>query len=183
MDGINEFRRGYCYDFGHGYAKIESCFDTSPLGVALHPEGCKVLRASECRMLASFLMRAADWLDQTRANNGFPKGTMVYVISDGCHHFKVGKAVNVASRIKQLQTGNGRKLTLHAYLPCQTESIAYRVETYVKRWLNSYKATGEWFQCDPDTVVIALYEAAGDMGLSYSPIEMREDATDGTHAS
>ncbi len=175
----DELRRGYCYDFGAGYAEVDCCFDTAPLGVALNLEGCGVLNASQCRMLASFLSRAADWLDKTRANSGFPNGTMVYVLSDGTGHYKVGKAVNIAARIKQLQTGNGRKLSLHAYLPCSDERAAYRVETYVKRWLEPYKATGEWFECESQTVVIALCEAAEEIGLSYSPIEMRQEATDG----
>jgi predicted GIY-YIG superfamily endonuclease len=181
METHHELTRGYCYDYHAGYAVIESCFDTSPLGVKLHHEGCGILNASQCRMLAAFLKHAARWLDETRANKALPSGTIVYLLTDGTGHFKVGKAVNVGSRIKQLQTGNGRRLVLFAYLPCSSETIAYQAESRVKRWLEPYKATGEWFLCEPETAAMALHEVAGRMGFEYEPIQMLEDATDGPH--
>ena len=182
MDDANDLHRGYCYDYGAGWAEITSCFETSPLGVELHREGSGVLNFHECRRLAAFLNKAADWLEKTRRNSGSPIGTLVYLISDSHEHFKVGKAVNVATRIKQLQTGNGRRLRLTAYLPCSSEGVAYRAETFVKRWLKPYRASGEWFKCDGETAVMALYEAAESLGFGYTPIQMQKEVANGTES-
>jgi len=179
MARTTDLYRGKVFDYDAGWAEITSCYDTSFLGVELHRSGCGVLSAQGCRSLASFLTRAADWLDATRCRNGFPVGTVVYVISDGAGHFKVGKAVDVATRIKQLQTGNGRKLSLYAFLPCPDEHVAYKVETFAQRWLEKWKATGEWFLCDAFEVLLALSDAAEEHRLGYEPVQMREEATNG----
>jgi hypothetical protein len=147
----------------------------------LHREGCGVLDPGNCRRLAAFLCEAADWLDSTRTTNGLPSGIVVYAISDGHEHYKIGKAVDVSKRIKQLQTGNGRQLELAAYLPCPSEGIAYRVETAAKRSLADCQAVGEWFMCRGDYAVQALYEGADAVGLLERPVVLinDEEATDG----
>jgi hypothetical protein len=175
---------GYCFDYGSGWAEMTTCELTSFLGVELHQQGGRGLNARECRRLASFLSDAADWLDsQFRPKDRLPSCTVVYAISDGHMHHKIGKAVNVTNRLKQLQTGNGRELRLVAYIPCSNERIAYQCESWAKKVLEPMKSTGEWFECDASDAVQALYEAASACGLSYSPVEMEnQEATDGAES-
>ena len=177
----SEFFRGKCFDYGEGWAEITSAFDFSPLGVELHPTCLGVNDSYGCRQLAGFLLRAADWLDATRSTKTIPVGVVVYAITDGNDHHKIGKAVNVGKRIKQLQTGNGRKLKLAAYLPCPCEFTAYRVEAAAQRSLSEFQAMGEWFCCNTSNAVQALYEGADAVGLMERPIVLVDDteATDG----
>jgi hypothetical protein len=187
MAGERVFYKHKCFDFGHGWAEIDSAYETSRLGVKLHVQAGCPLNQQECRRLAAFLSECADWLDELDVPTTSPDGIVVYVITDGHLHHKIGKAVDFQKRLKQLQTGNGRKLSLVAYLRVNTEQLALRVEAVAQEWLTELRAVGEWFECNSHTALQALYEAASIVGVDSVPIsvcvgheEMNlEEATDG----
>jgi hypothetical protein len=143
--------------------------------------------AKECRKALSEASR--DALIPAGKSRG-PIGIIVYAISDGTGHHKIGKAVNFHNRLKQLQTGNGRKLCLVAYLTVNSEHTAYSVESAAKQWLSEFQAVGEWFECNSHYAFQALYEAASSAGVDSVPVsvcvgyedEEVEEATDGTRS-
>lgn len=76
-----------------------------------------------------------------RQNN--PRGEFVYCIRaisefDHCM-YKFGKAKDVMSRIRQLQTGQPFKLDLVFYTD-------FFEEKYFHEWLSEYRERGEWFR-------------------------------------
>lgn len=173
-------------DFGPGWCEVRGLFSTSRPGVCIHMETPVPLNAHQCRLLANYLLNAADWLDGYNAAASIPDGIVVYAISDGHSHHKIGKAVNFEKRLKQLQTGNGRRLRLVAYLQCNTEHLAYVAESAAKRSLADCRAVGEWFECNSHFALQALEEAAIECGIEYGAVSVcvgheDEEAADGTH--
>ena len=72
----------------------------------------------------------------------------VYFIQEGKGnhgHIKIGKSRNVNERLKSLQTGNPRKLTLMASIRCKTANDAYRLEKKLHKKFKSHHVRGEWF--------------------------------------
>jgi hypothetical protein len=65
---------------------------------------------------------------------------LTYAISDG-EFIKIGKVVQThpVQRLRTLQTGNPRTLTLLAYTSTIREKVAHRV-------LHRYRVRGEWFR-------------------------------------
>lgn len=166
---------GLVVDFGHCVTEITEMFEGHGLGVLLRPDGSGFMLPSECRRLAEFLIEAAEWLESRDNGPGLPDGTVVYAISDGHAHHKIGKAVNIRKRLKQLQTGNGRKLRLVAYLRCENESLAYQAESAAKRSIADCRSVGEWFECDSHTAIHALHEAQQLVGIVNPPVEMQPE--------
>jgi len=187
MAGEQRFYKNKCFDFGPGWAEIDSPFDTSRLGVCLHIQGGTPLNSYECKRLAGFLNDCASWIEETERLPQSPRGIVVYAITDGHSHHKIGKAVNFANRLKQLQTGNGRKLALVAYVRVNTEHVAFTIESAAKKWLAEFQAVGEWFECNSHYALQALYEAASYAGVDSVPVSVcvghedaeLEEATDG----
>ena len=140
--------------------------------------------AKECRKALDEASRGAG---SCAGKSRGPIGIIVYAISDGTGQHKIGKAVNFHNRLKQLQTGNGRKLSLVAYLSVNSEHIAYSVESAAKKWLGEFQAVGEWFECNSHYALQALYEAASYAGVDSVPVSVcvghedaeLEEATDG----
>jgi len=74
----------------------------------------------------------------------------VYIISDGSGLYKIGITnVSVTKRMSQLQTGNGRKLTLTASFALKDFSSEF-VESWVHQQYREYQAEAgnEWFRLD-----------------------------------
>lgn len=180
-------RKGELFDFGNGWAEVNSLFPGSRLCVFIRIQSGAPVSSRQCRSLADFLMRAADWIDEHYMPSDCPEGVVVYVITDGHSHHKIGKAVNFQKRLKQLQTGNGRRLRLVAYLRTDDEHIAYVAETAAKRSLDAFKAVGEWFECNSHHAFQALHEAAHEAGIECRPVSvcvghddgLEQEATDG----
>lgn len=103
----------------------------------------------------------------------YPVGFVVYAISDGDEFHKIGVAVNVEKRIKQLQTGNPRKLILSAFVRCKSQTQAYLIESAAKRSLAEFKAVGEWFRCSSFYALQSLYEGASELGHNEEPVVVR----------
>lgn len=74
---------------------------------------------------------------------------MLYVITDG-NHFKFGTSRKVYDRVKGLQTGNPRKLSVVATIPDDIVQRWWRddysCETMFHEMLEEYHVLGEWFR-------------------------------------
>jgi hypothetical protein len=103
------------------------------------------------------------------AEEVLPVGVVVYAISDGHEHHKVGVASNVQKRMKSLQTGCPRQLILSSYVECYDQHEAYRIESAAKKALADKQAVGEWFQINSYEAVQALHEAVHSCGLLHTP--------------
>lgn len=107
-----------------------------------------------------------------------PSGYCVYVISDGNGHCKIGKAVDVARRLKELQTGNASELRVSTCLVCDSDHESYRAERAAHKILEERRASGEWFLVSERHAEQTLYEAA--MKVRVAPrivqVEFREEA-------
>lgn len=69
----------------------------------------------------------------------------VYVIAEsGGSLCKVGLAFDVADRLKQLQTGNGRELYVPSFWPVPTRAEAASIEHLTLLHFSDYQARGEW---------------------------------------
>ncbi len=162
---------GYTVDFGEMWATITSAYpDSCNVGVELHRSGCGIVYARECRQIAAFLVQAAEFLEDLEG----PTGPVVYAITDGDGRCKIGKAVDIWKRIKQLQTGNPKQLRLAAYLRCECESQAIRAESASHKSLDGCRLHGEWFACDVHTALAALYEGGHAVGISRHPVLIDE---------
>lgn len=75
----------------------------------------------------------------------------VYVITDN-EHYKIGKAANVKTRLKQLQTGSPKPLAVVGVLPCPTDSYAYIVESILHETYSDKKVINEWFALTDEDV-------------------------------
>lgn len=97
-------------------------------------------------------------------------GTWVYAISEAdvfddsvytpCP-IKIGVSVNPHWRIREIQAGNSRPLTL-LYEAEFGHRDAFRVEMWVHRWLEDLRAGGgtEWFRVSPWGAVLSIAVAA-----------------------
>lgn len=69
----------------------------------------------------------------------------VYLMRAGEDHYKVGIAQDVNSRIKEIQTGNPKKIELVVAVWLANAQTA---ENRIHKWLNRFKSNGgrEWFE-------------------------------------
>jgi hypothetical protein len=78
----------------------------------------------------------------------------VYFIYDNQDLYKIGKSDNPISRVKTLQTGNPKKLTLYKCMKCESTN-AMPLEGILHLFFLKQCAGGEWFritQADVDEV-------------------------------
>lgn len=68
----------------------------------------------------------------------------VYFISDG-KFVKIGVAASLPNRIKQLQTGNPRKLYAMFIIGTKTQKEALKVESDLHKIFSEKQCIGEWF--------------------------------------
>ncbi len=68
----------------------------------------------------------------------------LYCLTDG-ENYKIGWAVDPDKRLKQLQTGNPRPLTMHSRLKCKNTAQAMMRERNLHKKHRKYKVLGEWF--------------------------------------
>ena len=109
----------------------------------------------------------------TASRDAFPVGVVVYAISDGYEHHKIGVASNVEKRMKTLQTGCPRRLVLSSYVECLDQHEAYRIESAAKKALSDKQAVGEWFQINSYDALQALHEAVDSCGFPHVPRLLR----------
>lgn len=69
------------------------------------------------------------------------KPKFVYVISDG-EDVKIGVASDPNARLKELQTGNKKKLVLEY---CELKNDPFKVEKHLHRQFSGKRLHGEWY--------------------------------------
>jgi predicted GIY-YIG superfamily endonuclease len=74
------------------------------------------------------------------------KKSYVYIITDG-EDYKVGVSDNPGKRLKQLQTGNPKKLRIVSTFTLPEKSTAFKVERESHTKIGAlYEKRGEWFK-------------------------------------
>lgn len=98
------------------------------------------------------------------------KYSYVYVVK--CRQFvKIGIAGDVASRLRELQTGNPFPLEiLREY--AAPRGVIVAVEMRAHDYLRKFAHTGEWFHCDQATACAAIERALKSITGRLQPIIM-----------
>lgn len=168
-------------EFASGYAIFDELDDFGP-AVKIHVTAGEPVFAETCERFASWLIHAAKMIRERNVN---PETSVVYAITDGSAH-KVGKAVSLSKRMKQLQTGNGKQLRVVCFCRARDEREAYELESAVHKSLSQYQMTGEWFSCNSHIVFDAMYQSADAIGALQRPVmvcvghEDEQEAANGT---
>ena len=66
--------------------------------------------------------------------------------------FKVGESNNPYKRVKNLQTGNPRRLYIYKIIECATKVRARAVEDTIHKRFSNKRNTGEWFSISKEEV-------------------------------
>ena len=70
----------------------------------------------------------------------------VYLIKKSSGGIKIGVSKNPESRLKQLQTSCGEKLSIVARLPFKSRKQAFEFEKILHIKFSKYRIGGEWFK-------------------------------------
>jgi predicted GIY-YIG superfamily endonuclease len=84
----------------------------------------------------------------------------VYLLLDGMN-YKIGITTNMDNRIKELQTGNSRNISVVFYYPINS---AQKMEAMLHRKYKKKRVRGEWFnlnQIDVNHIEFILKEVSG----------------------
>ena len=154
-------------EFPSGFALLDELDDFGP-AVFIKVQAGEPLSSHTCERFAEWLLMASGNLRSLRRD---PSTPVVYAITDGRFH-KVGKAVLLRNRIKQLQTGNGNELKTVCFIRSHDEREAYEIENAVHRSLRDYRMAGEWFSCCSHTVYDSIYQAARSLGVRRLPVDV-----------
>lgn len=87
----------------------------------------------------------------------------VYFISDG-EFIKIGVAASLPNRIKQLQTGNPRKLSAMFIIETETQREALKIENDLHKYFSEKQCVGEWFNITESDIKRACRK------IGYSPM-------------
>lgn len=95
---------------------------------------------------------------------------MIYILENVENFYKIGYSKNPQERVKQLSTGNSSELRLLKTFETKYDS---KIEAYLKRYFNSKKIKGEWFDLSKEDIkkidsLIENKESQFDMLLEYS---------------
>jgi len=98
-----------------------------------------------------------------------PKQFITYFITDN-FYIKIGKAIEVSLRIKELQAGNPNLLTA-------TVLIKHDAERYFHRMFRKYRIRNEWFKL-PENYLTLVKNACIKKNFEYQLINLNEDNND-----
>jgi hypothetical protein len=87
----------------------------------------------------------------------------VYVISAGTEAVKIGVARDPNNRLKSLQTGHFKKLSVAYEIAFAGRDEAYAVECRVHRLLKAQLMEGEWFAVSPEEAKEAVERVISDI--------------------
>ena len=91
----------------------------------------------------------------------------VYFVTDG-EFVKIGSAASLPNRIKQLQTGNARKLKALFVVNVENQDEAIKTEHDIHKMFENYHVSGEWFKLDQVDIERKLLKAGYDIGIPVS---------------
>lgn len=88
----------------------------------------------------------------------------LYVFSTDDGHHKIGVAKNAGNRLKGVQTGNHRPVTIAKVMDTRSLDIdPYQVEWVAHKKLDDFCSQGEWFFAPLLTIMAAIEEAIFDL--------------------
>lgn len=91
----------------------------------------------------------------------------IYFVSDG-EFIKIGSAASLPNRIKQLQTGNPRKLKAVFVINVEKQSKLIRLEKELHEKFKEYRVNGEWFKLDEEYIEKLLLREGYDLRIPAS---------------
>lgn len=68
----------------------------------------------------------------------------VYFITDG-EYIKIGIAASLPNRVRQLQTGNARRLKVLYIIPQNNQKDSLNIERTMHEYFKNKRMSGEWF--------------------------------------
>lgn len=71
----------------------------------------------------------------------------VYFITDG-EYIKIGIAASLPNRVRQLQTGNARRLKALYVIPQKNQKESLNIERTMHEYFNGKRMNGEWFDIE-----------------------------------
>lgn len=77
----------------------------------------------------------------------------LYVIGNDTNRQKIGISKDVDKRLKNLQTGNPDKLTIHYKIECPTIKHTLKLEKKIHSELSYKRLSGEWFNMTVEEAV------------------------------
>lgn len=77
----------------------------------------------------------------------------LYVIGNNTNRQKIGISKDVDKRLKNLQTGNPDKLTIHYKIECPTIKDTLKLEKKIHAELSYKRLSGEWFNMTVEEAV------------------------------
>jgi predicted GIY-YIG superfamily endonuclease len=69
----------------------------------------------------------------------------IYIITSDRRHFKIGYTNDISKRVKSLQTGNPKELSLDILIEVGSERQAFNYEQYLHEMFRAFRVKGEWF--------------------------------------
>lgn len=73
----------------------------------------------------------------------------IYFIQEGnTHLYKVGRTNEPTKRLRELQTGNSRKLSIYHTIECRDMPSACRLELNLHKYLAGQRVLNEWYKLD-----------------------------------
>ena len=121
--------------------QVKSCDSDNAIHTSAEVEEEDIRYLTEC-IRSDYADMSEQIVEHISAN---PKGApCVYFIDDG-QFVKIGKAQDPLSRLREIQTGNARKLRLLLVITCQSEKEAFAVESIFHEKYKDYRQVGEWF--------------------------------------
>lgn len=98
-----------------------------------------------------------------------------YFLTDG-EYVKIGVAASLPNRVKQLQTGNPRKIKAMFVIPAAVQSDSLKTERKLHEYFGKKKVLGEWFDIDADSIK----EGCARLGIEiYIPASKFDFEVDG----
>lgn len=83
----------------------------------------------------------------------------LYILSIPGNYWKVGIAVDVYDRVRQLQCGCPEKIEVECFVDPEIDGVpAYRMEREMHLKLQPYRTYGEWFHAPFQAIRLALKE-------------------------
>lgn len=74
----------------------------------------------------------------------------IYIINEKSSNiYKIGRTKNTKKRIRELQTGNSKKLVYKKFFNYKGKEPINTVEKTIHKWLFKYNINGEWFYLKP----------------------------------
>ena len=92
------------------------------------------------------------------------------------NNYKIGRSIDVAQRLKQLQTANDSKLVI--YRQIKTSNLNLNLELILHSYFNDYKLVGEWFNItkddiDKDPILVKMYAKIGRLTMDDTLVRGR----------